>query len=71
MTAKNRLPLQFVHNDIIDGNVDQLDEVADESHQNKTHSHGIRDFNKFYTAKKATAGVDKLKVALPKANGNE
>ena len=36
----NRFPL---HNDVVNGNMDELDEEADESHQEETHSNSLAD----------------------------
>jgi hypothetical protein len=37
----------MVHKDVVDGNVDQLDDEADGSHDDKTNTNSLRDLEKF------------------------
>jgi hypothetical protein len=36
-----------IHNDVVDGDVDELDGVADESHDDKSNRNGLCDLDEF------------------------
>ena len=48
MTEKNEARREHLHDNVVDGNVDELDEEADEAHDGETDSSGERDLLEFY-----------------------
>jgi hypothetical protein len=40
-----------VHDDVVDGNVDQLDKKADEAHEDEAHADSLGDLDEFWACR--------------------
>lgn len=59
--SNRRQKRSSAHNDIVDGDEDKFNDVANETHQQKSDGTSVCDFLEFWKKKKTTGAIQKIK----------